>query len=215
MALGQTIVRQLKLDPGVDTLSRWMAHYVADLIVQAKKATGREKAEMASRCAETILTLWKHRGDWPSGTRPFESHAAIRQVLLSLSLEPGKFRYFDSLLRRNVKKRRSKEEQWLSLVADLDYCARSLIRYFLAQASDGTSKKTKKWIELASAIGRDDEIDFDIARFLSAERDLVANNTDAKKIRELQTRIERLDVFVKSAEVVANDMRRQLGLSPI
>ena len=34
--LGRALVEELGLDPGVDTLSRWMAHYIAELIEDAE-----------------------------------------------------------------------------------------------------------------------------------------------------------------------------------
>ena len=30
ISLGKALVQELELEPGVDTLSRWMAHYVAE-----------------------------------------------------------------------------------------------------------------------------------------------------------------------------------------
>lgn len=47
--LGRKLVQELDLDPGVDTLGRWMAHYVAELIHYADNATpdGREQARSA------------------------------------------------------------------------------------------------------------------------------------------------------------------------
>ena len=41
--LGKSMVEELGLDPGVDTLARWMAHYVAEQIAIAENATGDAK----------------------------------------------------------------------------------------------------------------------------------------------------------------------------
>lgn len=43
MNLGKALVKELNLDPGVDTTARWMAHYIAEQIERAENSTGAEK----------------------------------------------------------------------------------------------------------------------------------------------------------------------------
>jgi len=40
--LGKALVEELGLDTGVDTLARWMAHYIAEQMEIAKNAKGTE-----------------------------------------------------------------------------------------------------------------------------------------------------------------------------
>ena len=53
LELGKILVRELKLDPGVDTLGRWMAHHIAELIRAADEADDveerRDRENWASR----------------------------------------------------------------------------------------------------------------------------------------------------------------------
>lgn len=65
VALGQQIVTQLGLDTTTDTLSRWIAHRVAELISQGE----RDQARRAD-AADLILRLWERRGAWPQGWPP-------------------------------------------------------------------------------------------------------------------------------------------------
>lgn len=65
VALGQQIVTQLGLDTTTDTLSRWMAHRVAELI-----AAGDEDETRRADAADLILRLWERRGAWPKGWPP-------------------------------------------------------------------------------------------------------------------------------------------------
>ena len=71
--LGKALIEELGLDPGVDTLARWMAHYIAEQMTIAENATGDDKIEAEQHCFETILKLWQHRSSLPNGRRPFES----------------------------------------------------------------------------------------------------------------------------------------------
>ncbi len=63
ISLGKALVKELELEPGVDTLARWMAHYIAEQIAIAENATDDKKVEAESRCFETILKLWQHRSE--------------------------------------------------------------------------------------------------------------------------------------------------------
>jgi len=70
LTLGKAIVKELELDPGVDTLSKWMAHYVAEKIVLAEKLSGSKKKQAEKECFEIISKLWEHRWSIPHD-KPF------------------------------------------------------------------------------------------------------------------------------------------------
>lgn len=87
VALGDRIVRELSLDNSTDTLGRWMAHRVAELIDRENKAgTPKAKNKAAADAADLVLRLWAHRSNWPKGWPP-ESAA---KVLAALEPQPYK-----------------------------------------------------------------------------------------------------------------------------
>lgn len=50
----------------MDTLARWMAHYLAEKMEKAESAPEGEERERARReCIELILKLWERRHSWP------------------------------------------------------------------------------------------------------------------------------------------------------
>lgn len=63
--LGKAIVEALGLRRSNDTLSWWMAHYIAEQIAKAKRTSGTEKEERQECCWRTILKLEKH---WDEGS---------------------------------------------------------------------------------------------------------------------------------------------------
>lgn len=81
--LGREIVRLLDLDGRGDFISRWMAHYLAELMLAAEAPTATN--ETLSRCAEMILTLWSQRNDLPEGLRPFSKLEPIIETLRRLN----------------------------------------------------------------------------------------------------------------------------------
>ena len=84
LRLGEKIARELGLDDRADTLSLWMAHYVAELIQQAEAAAPEERTAAQTRCADAILEIWKHRRYFPPGMRPLEDFAPILKAMESL-----------------------------------------------------------------------------------------------------------------------------------
>jgi hypothetical protein len=48
-----------------------MAHYIAELIQDAEKASAEERPAKMRACCDAIFNLWKHRHTLPNGKRPF------------------------------------------------------------------------------------------------------------------------------------------------
>lgn len=66
IALGQRILDELKLDHEMDTLGRWLAHYLAEKMERATTAPEGEAGEQDRReCVDLILQLWARRQTWP------------------------------------------------------------------------------------------------------------------------------------------------------
>lgn len=66
IALGQRILEELKLDREMDTLGRWLAHYLAEKMECAASAPDGTTGDADRReCVDLILRLWKCRQTWP------------------------------------------------------------------------------------------------------------------------------------------------------
>jgi hypothetical protein len=61
--LGDHIVHRLGLEDSVDTLGRWMAHRIAELIEQAEDGDEETKRE----ATDLILRCWERRRGWTEG----------------------------------------------------------------------------------------------------------------------------------------------------
>ena len=85
--LGEKLVEELNSDR-VDTLGRWMAHYIAERIDEAENAPASDKKLLKAACAEEILRIWEHRQQLPGGFRPFNDFEPVLRTLESLDLNP-------------------------------------------------------------------------------------------------------------------------------
>jgi hypothetical protein len=217
LALGRKLVEELGLEPSVDTLGRWMAHHVADLIVGAESATGEEKRLADEHCFEAILTLWKHRAELPNGRRPFEALEPVVRSLESLDPDNDTPRYFRSARPpKGADEKDSEAGKWLAIADGLDYSAKILIGYCLAEAARAALDKSKQWVKLAEAAGAKDGVSEIVVRFISTTADIGNEpGIDAEARQQLQNRLNRLEAFTKLAKTFANNLRKQLeGLPP-
>jgi hypothetical protein len=195
--LGQRIVDEFAQDSRVDTLGKWISHDLASKILKAKAAKGTEKQALEADCRDTILTLWKHRASYPSGQRPFESYEAAFRALESLDPLREKDRYFSYIVDgiKNAAEKKSKTEEWLDAASRIDRAARAIIRLCLANAIDNLPGDKSAWIEEATKVLDDEDLDVKIViRFLSDTQQLISSETEKLQAAEL----ERLKGFQES-----------------
>lgn len=128
--LGKKLVKELKLESGVDTLGKWMAHYIAELITRAEATEGAEKEAIEKECFETILKLWDQRDQVPQINSPLKGLELAVKVLKELSEDNLELPYFPAerslenpSWERLIKviKKRSKKIVKLSIYASLPH----------------------------------------------------------------------------------------------
>ncbi len=95
LELGRHLVRELGYEDQRDTLGRWMAHHLADLLAKADNgATGAERLRARKSATETILKIWEHRASLPGNAYPLAPYQEILKVLDRLRPNDNPFRYF-------------------------------------------------------------------------------------------------------------------------
>ena len=212
MTLGRKLVEELDLESSVDTLGRWMAHYVAELMDRADNAPPEERVTSRKRCSDAILELWSHRAELPDGKRPFEDLEPIIRAIESLDPENETPRYFPSI--RDAIDGRDEDPQTqslLELVRNIDSAARVLIGQVLEDAACSTVDNAKEWIALAEEAGADyGDVDA-VFRLVSDEVDIDASPDPSTRKRDLlKERIDRLETFTEMAKLVVEDLKKRL-----
>jgi hypothetical protein len=211
LALGRKLVDELGLEPSVDTLGRWMAHYIADLIAKAESAPSEEKQVAEDKCFEAILALWKHRAELPNGKRPFENLEPVVRAIESLDPENDIARYFRSVRSPRAEgEEKTEVDRWLDRATSLDHSARILIGYYLAEAARAAVDKSEEWVKLAEAANIENGAPELVIRFVSSNAEFGNDPANGEIRRHLQDRIERLKGFIKLAETVAGDLTTRL-----
>jgi hypothetical protein len=199
--LGKTLVKELGLRDGADTLSRWMAYYIAEQMAIAKKAKGEAKARAEQQCFDAILKLWEHRSHLPPGIRPFESFDPIFRALERFDPEnehPYFYRGQDSSKKDKSGKKSDGVEEWLSIARGIDQAARIWLEHVFHQAAlSATDKKTIAWLENAVSGSNRDDVSIIVRLIEAGVEDIDETVEQEQKARreKLQSRIEKLDAF--------------------
>jgi len=212
LELGKKLIQELGLEQSTDTLARWMAHHVAELIARAEKATGADKSVAESECFTAILALWARRSQLPNGRRPFEELEPVLRAVEALDPENDKPRYYRTARPpQGESAETTEQDEWLKLADGLDYSARVLIGYCLTEAAGTALDKAKEWVKLSTAINGAGAPEF-VIRFLLKESETSRAPDPQEGMRALlEDRAKRLRGFVGMAEKLANtlDERRR------
>lgn len=215
-ALGKRLVKELDLSGDVDTLGRWMAHYVAELLHEAEQASGEDRLEKRSAVRDAILALWAHRAELPSGVRPFADFEPILRVLEQLAPDTPSLRFVPRPhLPKDATQESMETQQWLDMAQSLDQAAKLLITYCLASAAKASVDPAQEWAKLAAEAGEEDVLEVRLARFLRWERDLMhGDDSESPEQRALAERRDKLDAFISLATKVRAEIEERLKTSP-
>ncbi|PZX93152.1 hypothetical protein DOS84_12395 [Flavobacterium aquariorum] len=79
--LGKRLIEELKLEYTVNTLARWMVHYLAELIQNVEKCKSeQEKKKLQKECCDIILKVWSQKENLPM-RQPLEDLKPIIELL--------------------------------------------------------------------------------------------------------------------------------------
>lgn len=212
VSLGKALVDELELEQGVDTLSRWLAHYVAEQLACLESAKGEEKVQVQRRCFETILMLWQHRSSFRNNHRPFENFETIFKTLDALNPENQHsfYRFWNQDDEADNAVGEEDAKPWLDMAIGIDQAARVWINFALSQAVErALDEKTKDWLDKAISIMPDDDLVV-IHRLVSKDDDIgdeeKANQITSDKIKNLETKLEKLDGFIALSQLIRNEI---------
>jgi len=153
IALAKRIEEELQITDSVDTLGRWMSHYIAELITQCETATDiQSRSEAEKECAELIIGLWEHRQNLPHQFRPLANIEKILEGITKLQEEPNPWLRDEELSNPWINfANKSKEiNHRIAAISVLMAIAESKFdktKRWLEETSDALSKEEKEIIE--------------------------------------------------------------------
>ncbi|HHN5536063.1 AVAST type 3 anti-phage protein Avs3b [Klebsiella pneumoniae] len=215
--LGKKLVDELELNDSVDTLSRWMAHHISELIYDAEHCTDDiVRTTKQAEIRDSIWSFWSNRYELPIGTRPFQELEPILRTLKGLDPENEQPRFFSpyrDLI--NVEKETSEVQKWLTAAKDIDSAAKILIDYCLSLAAENAIDKSQEWVKLAQKAGLDEDVDLlEIRIFQLRGNPANTDNPNNAQRRILEKRQKRLDAFLLLGSLLNEQLKSQLEALP-
>ncbi|MHC8361978.1 AVAST type 3 anti-phage protein Avs3b [Pseudomonas sp. LS2P72] len=216
VALGKKLVTEQGFDGSVDTLGRWMAHHIAELITEAESASGDDRTAKMANVREAILALWAHRHVLPSGRSPFADMEPIFNALESLDPDTPHFRYFSPSLAPGVSDEESEEVQrYVEMAKAIDRASKVIVNFCIAEAAQKALDTSKEWVQLASKAEANEGLDITLIRIITDRSDLIkAPNPAADRRRILNDRKQKIEALLVGAADLLNRIDVQLEELP-
>ena len=141
--LGKKIVEELQLEPSVNTLGRWMSHYLSELIHKIDDCNSEtEKKETQKECCEVIIKLWNNRENLPNVSTPLNELNPLIKVLKKLKKDESDDLFFTPF--RQI----SEGKTWENFVHTVKTNSESIIELCLLSCINSDFlQKRKEWIE--------------------------------------------------------------------
>jgi hypothetical protein len=224
LELGKLLVKELGLEKSVDTLSRWMAHYIAEQIKYAESlADGAKKKNAEKECFSLILDLWKHRWHYKPDRQPLRNFNGLFDILESLNPEREEPYYFRWV---NAQSKEEEDESFKpsdlknlsSLALQIDKVARIWINYLLQEAAlKAKNENVEKIID--RSVKLPDSMDAQIIQIVLTDsiEDINEKPVDRKKldrkikIETVNRRIAELQKFKKVNEYLIGQFKKELN----
>lgn len=150
IALGKKIEQELGIEDDVDTLGRWMIHYIAELIDRAENASSDRQEAIHRECAEFIIKLWTHRASLSVKPYPLESFDKVMAALLRLRDERPY--YFRGIDKEETPHLSDEVQHWLKIAEEVDKVACDLVDLCIEKATGCAAEDEKKWLSGALAL---------------------------------------------------------------
>lgn len=146
LKLGEKLIEELNLEYSVNTLARWLAHYIAELMHEIENSGSKVKqAKLKQECCDSILKIWKEQETLPI-QKPLERLKPIIHVLELLKKREHPlitFSAFNDKISTTVGK--SSWEKFLEAVCDNS--DRIFRKSLSAMLDDKVLKKDREWIK--------------------------------------------------------------------
>lgn len=234
LTLGKGIVKELELDPGVDTLSKWMAHYVSEMIVSAENLSGNKKAKAQKQCFDIVSKLWEQRWSIPHNKPFLKDFESLMETLDKLNpdkdipffLSPQSFFEIEEEINtsetyeinndsNDIIDENINPQTYLDSALRVDKLARKLIAELLKRAVKSIKLSSEREDLIRNSIEAIDypesrliKITSDYGKYLKNEKE--DTNETQSRITEIKSKIDELEELTSIAQSLASQYRKEL-----
>ncbi len=205
LKLGKKLMAELELVYTVNTLARWLGHYLAELINNIDKSESEEeKGKLQKECCDVILEIWEKRERIPI-EKPTEKLKPIIDVLSIL--KKNKHPFIRHRFLGNNSGLRNKNSSWLSFLEIVKNNSERIYRKSLiSMISEELLEKDKEWIEEHSSFLSDDEKS--VVEYLDSIKEITISFHDDPEAEA--TEKEKVENLFKELEEQIDEQKEEL-----
>lgn len=206
LKLGKKIIKELELVYTVNTLARWLGHYLAELMNNIDNCEFEEKkSELQKECCNVILELWEKRERIPI-EKPTEKLKPILDILGLLKSNEHPFIHHRFLNNHNGL--RNKDSSWHSFLEIVKKNSERIYRKSLiSMISEELLEKDKEWIEEHGSFLSTDEKS--VLEYLDSMKEISISIIDGSE-KEI-TEKERIENLFTELEELIDDQKVELS----
>lgn len=206
--LGEKLVKELDLEYSVNTLARWMSHYLAELIHNIDKAeTSQEKKLLQEECCDVILKIWSQKENLPI-KKPLDD---LKPVIEILQVITGKRE--DNILPRWLGKynKLPRENQWASF-ADLvkNNSEEIFDKIIQMNLHKDILSKDKEWMKQNKEFLKEDQIHFLELIDVFTDNDLNSGSVDLNNSELSDDNTKRIEFMFNELEKLLDEQKKEL-----
>jgi len=149
LELGKLLVSTFEDRGNVDTLRRWMCHYLAEKICEAETSNAEDKSAKMDECCSLILNIWAHRNEFDRDYRPMKSFEPIWKTIEDLAA--GTSSTYDRFLdyQASLKSDTPTSQEWLNRARAIQAASTAMILDCLSRAAETTNEQDRAWVKAA------------------------------------------------------------------
>lgn len=205
LKLGKKLIAELDLVYTVNTLARWMGHYLAELMNNIDKCESeQEKSKLQKECCDVILEIWEKRERIPI-EKPTEKLKPVIDVLSLLKKNEHPFirhRFLD-----NTNGLRNKNSSWLRFLEIVKNNSERIYRKSLiSMISEELLEKDKEWIEEHGSFLSDDEKS--VVEYLDSIKEITISFHDDTEVEA--TKKEKIENLFNELEEQIDEQKEEL-----
>lgn len=205
--LGKKIVQELDLEYSVNTLARWMSHYLAELIHEAENAKSKEEKKLLqTECCDIILKIWAQKENVPI-RKPLDDLKPVIEVLQVIN-EEKELRILPRWLEYNSLQR---DNEWATFVDVVKTNSEKIFsKVVQMNLHKGILNKDKEWMKENKTFLSKEQVNFleliDVMNKTSSENGVIDfNNFDMS-----DSNSQRIEFMFDELESLIDKQKKEL-----
>ncbi|WP_040278307.1 hypothetical protein [Psychroserpens damuponensis] len=206
--LGETLIEELNLNDRFNTLARWMAQYISELIYKIESTTSKvEKKKLKKECCNLIIQLWDKRERIPI-EKPTDKLKPIISVLELFKEEKHPFIPFLFA----EKQRDIKSKNWVDFLKVIKESSKRIYnKSLMSMIHDKVLEKDNQWVEKhGEFLSKEEKTIVSYLNYINSSEIKVRIIDSSKKKERDKSDAQKLEILFSELESCINEQKEAL-----